>query len=528
MFSKKLNKVLLNFIIYSFLNSCANIAPPTGGKKDEKVPVVKNQYPNDKTTNYKNGKFEIVFNEKIQINEQLISLIPNHLNTRITSKINKNKLTISIKDSLRANTTYKLNLDDAVGDLTENNKIKNLSMTFSTGNTIDSLSIKGKITYLNTNNIVNNARIHVYESDSLNKFVTKNIVTSTKSKENGDYELVNLKKGKYSIISFLDKNNNNIPDLDEIIGFKNQYVELTKNVEKLDFKISNQKNNTFKVVNVFTNENKSEVTFNKGYKNILVKGDVYYQLLEGEKKLLIYERIAKSDSTEITIEAEDSLQNKLSKTVKVLFKSKKGYIDTKTIIYPQSAYFFSNVEKLKIQFSKPIKNKETVEIYIKENNKDSLLLKSNEVKWNNENDKIFIDRNLASLDSIKIILKTNKTFTVSNDTLKGKTVFYKIAKEEQIGNISGIVNYNFTNGYIQLVDNNYNLVLSQKLDKQYTFNGIKPGKYFVRVINDKNNNGFWDASDINKNELAEEMYYYTEEINLKENWEVKDINIQCE
>lgn len=528
MFSKKLNKVLLYFIIYSFLNSCANIAPPTGGKKDEKVPTVKNQFPKDKTINYKNGKFEIEFNEKIQVNEQLITLIPNHLNARITSKINKNKLTITIKDSLKTNSTYKLNLDDAVGDLTENNKIKNLSITFSTGNTIDSLSIKGKITYLNTNKPVNACKINVYDSDTLNKFDIKNIVTSTKSKDNGDYELVNLKMGKYSVISFLDKNNNNVPDLDEQIGFKNQFIDLTNNIDKLDFRISNQKNNTFKIVNVFTNENKSEITFNKDYKNISIKGDVYYQLLDGEKKILVYEKTPKTDSTEITIEAEDSLQNKLSKNIKVLFKGKKGYIDTKTIIYPQGEYFYNNVEKLKIQFSKPIKNKETVEIYIKENNKDSVLLKNNELRWNNENDKIFIDRNLTALDSIKVLLKANKTFTVSNDTLKGKKVFYLIAKEEQTGNISGVVNANFTNGFIQLVDNNYNLILSQKLDKQYIFSGIKPGKYYVRVINDKNNNGFWDASYINKNELAEEIYYYTEEINLKENWEVKDINIQCE
>lgn len=44
------------------------------------------------------------------------------------------------------------------------------------------------------------------------------------------------------------------------------------------------------------------------------------------------------------------------------------------------------------------------------------------------------------------------------------------------------------------------------------------GKYYLRVIHDRNGNGRWDASDILAGEQADECYYYPKAINIKKNW----------
>jgi len=46
---------------------------------------------------------------------------------------------------LESNTTYQINLGNAIGDFNENNLAESISLTFSTGDIIDSFSICGHI-----------------------------------------------------------------------------------------------------------------------------------------------------------------------------------------------------------------------------------------------------------------------------------------------------------------------------------------------------------------------------------------------
>lgn len=54
-------------------------------------------------------------------------------------------LIVDIDQELLPNTTYMFNFGDAVVDVTENNKAKDLVYVFSTGASIDSLSLSGTV-----------------------------------------------------------------------------------------------------------------------------------------------------------------------------------------------------------------------------------------------------------------------------------------------------------------------------------------------------------------------------------------------
>ena len=54
-------------------------------------------------------------------------------------------VTIKLKDSLEANTTYTINFGKSIRDVNEGNEAKNFTYTFSTGNSIDSNTLSGKI-----------------------------------------------------------------------------------------------------------------------------------------------------------------------------------------------------------------------------------------------------------------------------------------------------------------------------------------------------------------------------------------------
>ena len=48
------------------------------------------------------------------------------------------------------------------------------------------------------------------------------------------------------------------------------------------------------------------------------------------------------------------------------------------------------------------------------------------------------------------------------------------------------------------------------------------------VLIDENNNGKWDLGDYHKRQQPERVSYYPDQITLKENWEVLDININID
>ena len=51
---------------------------------------------------------------------------------------------------------------------------------------------------------------------------------------------------------------------------------------------------------------------------------------------------------------------------------------------------------------------------------------------------------------------------------------------------------------------------------------LKPEKYYLRLIVDRNDNGKWDTGDYDKDEQAEEVYYYPEAIECKAKWDLTE------
>jgi hypothetical protein len=89
------------------------------------------------------------------------------------------------------------------------------------------------------------------------------------------------------------------------------------------------------------------------------------------------------------------------------------------------------------------------------------------------------------------------------------------------------VQFSFTgveNFYVfQLIDARENIVKewSDKLPLSKKIDRLNPGKYKLRAFADKNNNGKPDTGCYLEHKQAEKYYFYTEEINLRSNWEIE-------
>ena len=125
---------------------CANMAPPTGGPRDSLAPKLVRVIPADSSRGFNARKIVFEFNEYVQIDNMqqnlLVSPTPK-INPNITSKLKT--VTVAIKDTLEPNTTYVIDFGKGIKDVNEGNVLNDFSYVFTTGTTIDSLSISGNV-----------------------------------------------------------------------------------------------------------------------------------------------------------------------------------------------------------------------------------------------------------------------------------------------------------------------------------------------------------------------------------------------
>ncbi|MCR6641974.1 MAG: Ig-like domain-containing protein [Sporocytophaga sp.] len=195
------------FIIL-LLKACANIQAPQGGPKDEKSPKVVKSHPKPNSLGFKSNTMIFEFDENIKENnfmEQLI--ISPTINSEYTYKVRGKKLTITFNEPFEENTTYTLNFRNAIQDITESNAPKNLSIAFSTGNILDTLTISGKLTDLLTNKPLTNISVALYKSEDTLDITNSKPLYFAKS-ENDQYKITNIKKGTYDLFALEDLSNN--------------------------------------------------------------------------------------------------------------------------------------------------------------------------------------------------------------------------------------------------------------------------------------------------------------------------------
>lgn len=140
---------ILVFLLTELI-SCANIIPPGGGPRDSLPPRLVAATPRDSATHVSvNTKIlSLTFDEfvTLQSPQQNLIISPNPNTARLPQYESRlRNVTIRLKDTLEANTTYSFNFGEALRDVNEGNIARNLVYVFSTGPSIDYNTYAGKV-----------------------------------------------------------------------------------------------------------------------------------------------------------------------------------------------------------------------------------------------------------------------------------------------------------------------------------------------------------------------------------------------
>lgn len=147
------------------MGGCANIIPPTGGPRDSLPPVLLNASPADSTRSFQGKKIVLNFDEFVQVDNvqqnllvSPVPLIPPTVESRLRT------LTITMRDTLKPNTTYALDFGNSIKDFNEGNVLRNFTYVFSTGARLDSLQLGGRVTIAETGKTDSTLIVMLYQN----------------------------------------------------------------------------------------------------------------------------------------------------------------------------------------------------------------------------------------------------------------------------------------------------------------------------------------------------------------------------
>jgi hypothetical protein len=590
LFSKaivKLKKLIpvatgLLFFYLIFNTSCANFGNgPSGGLKDTIPPVVVRTIPELRSKNFTGNDVRLTFDEFVisdEVSENLIISPP--MKKRPLIKMKGKTLIVEFQEDLRKDRTYSLDFKDAVVDNNENNPIKDLRFSFSTGNTYDSLKVSGFVKNAYTQEPVEKALVLLYHQNKLTAVVDTIPDYIGKTDKDGFFVIDNLAKGTYRLFALTDADNSlTYNTTAELIAFDDSLiVPSAKYAARNDTVVKG--NDTLLVTGhvdylpktrylMMFEEEKFDQFLNSSKRSQGNRIDFYFaeSLSDSFKVNLIKPKPQKEWSYIETNLKRDSITVWLTDTIfsntdslkfelqyEALDSLNKMYVkhDTLDMIYSipkapkakrkkdepvpvPTINLTTNInsqahdlyQRILIEAPEPLTLFDTtkVKLYSVEDTvktRISVQLKKDE----NSVRKYFIEYPWNENSNYELKVDSATAFNIYGHPSQKLDIKFKTQKEKFYGKIVLTLKGLASPAIVQLLGNNKDEKVLQKIqileDGEIEFPYLKPEKYKLRIVIDKNKNGKWDTGYLAEGIQPEEVIYYPKIIKIKSNFEFRE------
>lgn len=561
-----LNTIFINRLLPAVLialASCANPMSPTGGPKDTTPPTIIEAEPANQSVNFNSDRVTITFNEFVTLKEvasQLVVSPPMAEQPEFTSR--GKSLIMKFKEPLRSNTTYNFFFGNSIVDITESNSLAGFQYTFSTGPILDSLTLGGKLLSSFTNQPVKGAFVMLYDTiyDSI-PYKTRPYYLA-RTGETGEFNLNNLRDGKYLMFALTDINADYIYNLPtEEIAFADSLVRplapeikakepdsLSNDTIKPAFKGNpwynlrqfKESDSIQKLIKVsLARENVLSIVFKYPVKNLRLSA--LEPLLTGEWNITGYNRsrdtltvwlpspgadslnfiVADSgytnDTIEMALKPRDKTpgRNKPEDQVQVVppLSFKHNIISSR--IKPDKTVILSFAEPIiKYDFNKIILKHDSIPLVPEFSFEDSI--------------KTRLKISYPWKEGLTYLIRINdSTFTSAFNHFNDSTdIKFSTLTETETCNLKFIVSIPDTvSDYIIQLLGDKEKILDQRIvsnDTTLEFRYLTTGKYKIKVIYDKNRNGQWDTGNYLKQRQPEYVIYHPKELEMRANWTVEE------
>ncbi|MDO6624156.1 Ig-like domain-containing protein [Oceanihabitans sp. 1_MG-2023] len=523
----KLSNLFFILTIGLILISCANRGNPSGGPKDITAPKIVKSIPQNYTTNFNGKEIKIYFDEYVKIKnltKQLIISPPMDPSPEVTPLGTASKyITIKINDTLLENTTYAFNFGNSIVDNNEENPYSYYKFVFSTGNYIDSLSVKGDILDASLRKPEDFVSVRLYEIDStfsdsivykkLPKYVTNTLDSTT------TFSIDNIKAGKYMLVALKDANEDNkFQQLTDKIGFYKDYITVPTD-------------STYSL-KLF----KEEADFSI----------IRPRLVAGEKIAFGYQGDYKNTAINITSVVPDTFKYTITKDAQT---DSLNYWYSPRLKDTDSLLFTVKNNKYTKDFTVKISDQPRDSLKIEAskgtlNFKDNFKITANIPLTNfNEKKLTILDKDSLQVAYTTVLDTLKNTYSLIFDKTENNKYFVQVLPEaftDFFNNKNDSLNYtlstrnfaDYGNVRVTLYNAKYPIIAQltdakgelkaeiystqpEPLDFRY----LDPAKYYLRIIYDTNKNKKYDSGNYLKKRQPERISHFKEAIEVRANWD---------
>ena len=514
-------------ILALIISGCAAMKSPEGGPRDTTPPKVLKITPKNLTTNFKDKKIVIQFDEYIKLRNEFkeFSISP-ELDRIPTLKVKQKNLEISLTDTLETNTTYTLNFGKSIVDLNEGNELKNFTYVLATGPTLDSLSISGRVINALTGlpEIETTVFILPLARDSL--FGKKKAAIFTLTDSSGNFQLNNLKKDTYKIYALKELNGDRIyQQANDEIAFLKDSIVVDKNFSDIKLSIFKELAPAFRVRDRrFNADGSLFMNFTQQLPNLNVK--VIEPANLDPSKLIKFNTTKDSLTVWLTDLSFDSTKLVLSDNGRVLdtVKFTRGKRDT----YTRNINVSENLEggvlapqkNLTISFNLPIQTIDQTKIILLEDSIPKTFVLAtdsiNPLQYH-------IKYKWRPKERYELVLKENAVTAIFETKNKEIRKLFTIGDANDYGALTlSIQTPELSKAYIlEIVDKEKNVLTQYQIRRDTTvrLTNYKQGVYYGRIVYDLNKNGLWDTGSVKSGRQPETIWYEPKELSIRANWD---------
>lgn len=452
---------LLFSTILMLLNSCANIVAPTGGDRDATAPVIKEKNYTDSMLQVKGRKFEMEFDEFVQIKDVANQLVITPL-TAVKPKLtaHKKKVVLEIPDSLLLeNTTYTIQFGKSIADIHEGNVAQIPEITFSTGSYFDSLRLSGSVWDAETGATDTGSIVLLYDAAKPDSVVRTEIPLYIQKTSGGTFSFQHLPGKRFKIFALGDKNNNLKYDGGiESIAFLNRDIDSRDTSEEI-------------------------------------------------KLYSFQEKVVKKDSVPTRGIPE---KNKATKAIPFSYEVNADTTNA-------SRRSFELTDTLKITFPFNFSNWDKGKLILKQND----VIDATSMVESDSSRKVIRVKTDWMEDAI-YTLQLTEGFAIDSTGSRARDGLFRFHTKRKSDYGMLIVKPGVqVNDWLWLFSDQKVLRKANAADTSVAFNLLAPGSYQLRILHDKNGNGSYDPGSLREKRQPELVERIPREIVIKANWENK-------
>ncbi|MBD5370489.1 MAG: hypothetical protein HDR80_04975 [Bacteroides sp.] len=193
--------------------ACASIGNPSGGPRDEDPPRFLHGNPAPGATDVPVDlqRLNLDFDEIIVLKDAFSKVVvspPSKSVPRVTSQ--GHRVTVNFTDSLLPNTTYTIDFADAITDNNEGNPLESFAYTFSTGPTVDSLRIAGRVLSAEKMEPMQGKIVGIHSVDRDTVVFARPFERVARTDDRGRFSIEGLPEGTYRVYALDDANSDYI------------------------------------------------------------------------------------------------------------------------------------------------------------------------------------------------------------------------------------------------------------------------------------------------------------------------------